>query len=181
MQSRYETINKKVHLEINLMEGQTTADYLDIEIVYSGHVNDYRKHYYRGTHNSNRNIFPFYVASNNQINLPSYWGWYPIPGDAKLRNVELGGGKIVVHDAMPLLESADFQVRIHYPESMPLHSNLDLKEIKSLGNHRSEAVFIGQNVEGSTIVGGAFNRSFENWIEAAWIRKQRLQSFRSIE
>ncbi|MFD2114620.1 hypothetical protein ACFSTH_03265 [Paenibacillus yanchengensis] len=145
-------------LEINLMQVQATADYLDIEVIYSGHVNDYRKHYYRGIHNSNRNIFPFYVANKNQMNLPSYWGWYPLLGDVKLKNFELVNGKMVVYDNMPLHGNADFQIRINYPQSMPLYSNLDLKQQKSLGDSRLEAVFIGENVEGSTLLGGAIQQ-----------------------
>lgn len=99
---------------------------LEIEMTYSGIVNDWRRYYAYVP--SRDQWHPIAVAADNRLVLPSFYGWYPVIGNDRLSELlthyyqsERQATTIIdTHLPRPM---ADFEISVTGPSGLQLFSN----------------------------------------------------------
>jgi hypothetical protein len=143
---------------------------IDIEIVYSGKLNEWRN-YYAGSKIGERWERVVFV-DEGKIHLPGYYGWYPRPGNDRLAEFfqmptwwidsPIIEGKEIIETHVTM-EPADFEVILEASE--------ELKQIVSSGqtiqHEREDGVqrlrFAAESSPGFTIIGGNVRKVTEQY------------------
>lgn len=145
-------IRDKDILKIQFPEGIEINDLVEVNIFYTGQVEEWRVvHPYGG---DGKMLATVYFATDQELFLPGSLGWYPLLGDVKLQIVsENRRGNIVLEDQYITSGTADYTLTVDYPNTIKLFSNLEMVDRKEMQG-RQIVVFEEKDVEDFSLLGG---------------------------
>lgn len=134
------------------------GEHLEIEMIYSGTINDWR-HYY-SVAPSRDSWEQIAVVDDNRIFLPAFYGWYPVIGNSRLSELltdhyEWGRHATDVLDTQLPRPMAGFEVAITGPSSLKLFSNASVITRKMAGEKGATVTRLElDEASGLTLFGG---------------------------
>ncbi|OMD89822.1 hypothetical protein BSK49_10625 [Paenibacillus odorifer] len=134
------------------------GEHMEIEMTYSGTLNDWR-HYYSVAPSRDR-WEQIAVVDDNRIFLPAFYGWYPVIGNSRLSELltdhyEWGRHATDILDTQLPRPMAGFEVAITGPSGLKLFSNASVITSKMAGEKGATITRLElEEASGLTLFGG---------------------------
>ncbi|MBP1995093.1 hypothetical protein [Paenibacillus eucommiae] len=134
------------------------GEHLEIEMTYSGTINDWR-HYYSSAPSRDR-WEQVAVVDDNRLFLPAFYGWYPVIGNSRLSELlthhyEWGRHATNILDTDLPRPMAGFEVAVTGPSGLKLFSNASVITSEQAGEKGAAVTRLElDEASGLTLFGG---------------------------